>query len=64
MKSEGICLITINDQSREDGIHHVDVGQLYSDNYLITTRDMWDKYAHIIQAQYPNRKYGALKCLK
>jgi hypothetical protein len=60
MKSEGICLITISDPSSKDGIRHVDVGQLYSDNYLITTRDIWDKYAHIIQAKYPNRKCGEL----
>jgi len=64
MRSEGICLITIIDPSREGGVRHVDVGQFYSDNYLIVAPSIWGKYGSIIQQQYPNRKYGCFRSTK
>jgi len=56
MKNTGVmCMITVNDANREDGIKHIDIGNYYIDEQgekcVITTKDIANKYSELIDCK-------------
>jgi hypothetical protein len=51
--TDQMCMITVEDESREDGIRHVDLGNYYLDTYnnkvLITSKENAIKYSKLIK---------------
>lgn len=67
LKNTGVmCMVAVNDNSREEGFRFVDVGNLFTtdsgERVLLTSDDLAEKYSHLIDYKIYARKNKEKSC--